>query len=120
MWTMQDGLLLIAGGKDAAIPANIFPGAELYGFATIKTDAADYPPGTTVNMSGSGWKPCESVKLTLLESPLIDTHGPYTVTNDANGNISDSCFTMDFHDLFVTFSLTAVGSVSQARKDNLP
>src|SRR6267154_4383253 len=109
----QDGLLLVAGGKDAS--GTLLSSSELYGFATVKTDAADYPPGTTVNITGSGWQPGEAVSLTLVESPLIDTHGPYTVTADANGNISDSSFTTDIHDLNVKFTLTAVGSVSQAQ-----
>src|SRR5882724_3894965 len=111
----QDGLLLVAGGKDAATPPNALSSTEVYGFATVKTDAADYPPGTTVNITGSGWQPGETVTLTLVESPLIDTHGPYTVTADANGHISDSSFVTDEHDLNVKFSLTAVGSVSQAQ-----
>ena len=78
--TKVDGRLLIAGGSSAS--------AELYGFATVKTDAADYPPGTTVNITGSGWQPGETVTLTLVESPLIDTHGPFTTVADGNGNIS--------------------------------
>jgi len=109
----QDGLLLVAGGKDAG--GTPLSSSELYGFATVKTDAADYPPGTTVNITGSGWQPGEAVTLTLVESPLIDTHGPYTVTADANGNISDSSFVTDAHDLNVKFTLTAVGLVSQAQ-----
>ncbi|PYV20164.1 MAG: hypothetical protein DMG27_23710, partial [Acidobacteria bacterium] len=111
----QDGLLLVAGGKDSSTPPNTLQSGELYGFATIKTDKGDYPPGTTVNISGSGWQPGETVALTLVESPLIDTHGPYPVQADANGNISDSSFTTDAHDLNVSFTLTAAGSVSQAQ-----
>ena len=109
----QDGLLLVAGGKDAS--GAPLSSSELYGFATVKTDAADYPPGTTVNISGSGWQPGETVILTLVESPLIDTHGPFTAIADANGNISDSSFVTDTHDVNIKFSLTAVGLVSQAR-----
>src|SRR5204863_6441433 len=78
----QDGLLLVAGGKDAK--DNTLQSSELYGFATVKTDKADYPPGTTVNITGSGWQPGEIVALTLVESPLIDTHGPYAVQADAS------------------------------------
>src|SRR5258707_7827673 len=102
----QDGLLLVAGGKDAS--GTPLSSTEVYGFATVKTDAADYPPGTTVNITGSGWQPGETITLMLVESPLIDTHGPYTVTADANGHISDSSFVTDEHDLNVKFSLTAV------------
>src|SRR5438094_1328428 len=71
----QDGLFLVAGGKDSS--GATLQSGELYGFATVKTDKADYPPGTTVNITGSGWQPNEWVTLTLVESPLIDTHGPY-------------------------------------------
>src|SRR5437764_1182131 len=84
-------------GKGSSTPPNTLQSGELYGFATIKTDKADYPPGTTVNITGSGWQPNETVALTLVESPLIDTHGPYPVQADASGNISDSSFTTDIH-----------------------
>src|SRR4029077_6038044 len=102
--TKVDGRLLIAGGTSAS--------AELYGFATVKTDAADYPPGSTVNITGSGWQPGETVTLTLVESPLIDTHGPYPVVADSNGSISDSSFVTDAYDVGIRFYLTAVGSLS--------
>src|SRR5207245_8375245 len=74
----QDGLLLAAGGTDAS--GNTLASTELYAFPTVKTDQADYPPGTTVNITGSGFTPGETVTITLVESPLIDTHGPYTIT----------------------------------------
>jgi trimeric autotransporter adhesin len=111
----QDGLLLVAGGNDASTPPNTLASTELYGFATVKTDQADYAPGTIVTITGSGWTPGETVTLTLVESPLIDTHGPFTVTADASGNISNSSFVTDSHDLNVKFILTAVGSASQAQ-----
>ena len=40
----EDGLLLVAGGSGLA-------SAELYGFATVKTDKPDYAPGETVIVS---------------------------------------------------------------------
>src|SRR6266404_4017058 len=111
----QDGLLLVAGGKDAAAPPNPLVSTESYRFATVKTDAADYPPGTTVNITGSGWQPNETVTLTLIELPLIDTHGPYTVTADANGNIVNIDFRTNLEDVGIRFYLTAVGAASQAQ-----
>jgi uncharacterized repeat protein (TIGR01451 family) len=98
-----DGRLLVAGGSNQA-------SAELYSFATVKTDQSDYPPGTTVTITGSGWHANEVVTLELVESPLIDTHGPFQVTTDASGNISNSSFVTDQHDLNVHFTLTATGS----------
>ena len=108
----QDGYLLVAGGSDGTNP---LAATELYGFATIKTDKADYAPGQTVTISGSGWQPGETVTLTLLESPLIDTHGPFTAVADSNGNLANIDFVPDSHDLDIQFYLTATGSVSQAQ-----
>jgi len=107
----QDGRFLAAGGTNLA-------STELYGFASVKTDAADYPPGSTVTITGSGWRPGETVTLTLVESPLFDTHGPYNVVADGNGNISDSSFVTDEHDLNIRFYLTAVGSQSGVQAQN--
>ena len=42
-----DGLLVLAGGSGQK-------SAELFGFATVKTDQEDYAPGTTVTITGSG------------------------------------------------------------------
>ncbi|PYX47611.1 MAG: hypothetical protein DMG79_13520 [Acidobacteria bacterium] len=112
----QDGLLLAAGGTDAS--GNTLDSTELYAFPTVKTDQSDYPPGTTVNITGAGFTPGETVNITMIESPLIDTHGPYTVTADQNGNIADSSFTTDSHDLSVRFWLSAVGSTSGIQAQN--
>ncbi len=113
----QDGLLLVAGGKDAATPPNALASTELYGFATVKTDKADYAPGTTVTITGSGWKPGETVTLSLVEVPPIDTHGPYYATADANGNILNTDFVTNAYDVNIRFYLTALGQTSgfQAR-----
>src|SRR5205823_1734989 len=70
----NDGLMLLAGGSASGDGKNGTAAAELYGFATVTTDQADYHPGTTVTITGSGWVPGETVSLTLLESPLHDTH----------------------------------------------
>lgn len=107
-----DGILAVSGGSSGT---GTLASAEVYGFAWVKTDAADYPPGTTVNITGGGWLPNETVTITLVESPLIDTHGPFTAVADANGNISNSSFITDLHDVSVQFTLTAAGSVSQAQ-----
>ena len=109
----QDGLLLVAGGSDANGAA--LASAELYGFATVKTDQADYSPGTTVTITGSGWQPGETVTLSLVEWPLIDTHAPLTAVADANGNIFNSQFSPDAHDIGILFYLTATGAASQAQ-----
>src|SRR5436190_14982055 len=105
--TKADGRVFIAGGSSAS--------AELYGFATVKTHAADYPPGSIVTITGTGWQPSETVTFTLVESPLIDTHPTMTAVADAFGNISNNQFSPDVHDVDVRFYLTATGSQSQAQ-----
>jgi hypothetical protein len=108
-----NGVLLVAGGADASgSPLN---SSEVYGFATIQTDQGDYAPGTNVAIMGSGWQPGETVTLQLVESPLVDPQASYSVIADANGNISNSSFTTDSHDINVKFTLSAIGSVSRAQ-----
>jgi hypothetical protein len=103
-----DGTAMVAGGSNLG-------STELYGFATIKTDASDYPPGTPVQISGTGWEPGETVTLSLLESPDYDTHPAMTVVADAQGNIANSDFAPDSHDVGIRFYLTAAGAKSQAQ-----
>ncbi|HEX6907272.1 MAG TPA: hypothetical protein VF154_11730, partial [Terriglobales bacterium] len=111
--SIADGLLLVAGGQNSG--AGALASGELYGFATVKTDQSDYAPGTTVNITGSGWQPGETVTLTLAESPNLDTHPAMTAIADQNGNISNSQFSPDSHDLNVRFYLTAAGTQAQAQ-----
>jgi hypothetical protein len=80
--------------------------------ATVMTDKPDYAPGEIVTITGSGWQPGETVTLSLVESPLIDTHPDLTAVADANGDIVNNQFSPDSHDLDITFTLTATGGTS--------
>ena len=80
--------------------------------ATVMTDQADYAPGTIVTITGSGWQPGETVTLSFVESPLLDTHPDLTAIADANGNIFNNQFSPDSHDVDITFTLTATGGTS--------
>ena len=51
---------------------------ECFGYATVKTDKADYWPGETVTITGSGWQPGETVTLKISED--ADTHNDFTYT----------------------------------------
>ncbi len=106
--SIVDGLLMMAGGSSQT-------SAELYSFATVKSDQSDYAPGTTVTITGTGWQPGETVTLTLVETPLIDTHPTMTAVADQNGNIFNNQFSPDSYDVSVRFYLTATGSQSQAQ-----
>jgi uncharacterized repeat protein (TIGR01451 family) len=111
----NDGLLLLAGGSAKADASAPTKRAELYGFATVKTDKADYAPGQRVTITGSGWVPGETVTLTLTEEPFIDTHALKSVRADGSGNIMSDEFVPDEADLGVKFYLTATGGQSQAQ-----
>ena len=100
-----DGRLLVAGGSNLS-------SAELYGFATIKTNATEYAPGTPVFMTGSGWKPNEKVTLYLHETPSVEPNPVLTTVADAFGNINDSAYAPDILDLGIRYYLTAVGATS--------
>src|SRR5262249_12997340 len=108
----QNGLLLMAGGSSAGAPVS---SAELYGFATVKTDLADYAPGSIVTITGTGWQTGETVTLTLVESPYYDTHPVMTAVADGQGNITNTDFSPDVHDVGIRFYLTASGNQSQAQ-----
>jgi hypothetical protein len=65
-----------------------------------------------VTITGTGWQPGETVTLSFVESPLIDTHPDLYATADANGNIFNNQFSPDQHDLNISFTLTATGQTS--------
>ena len=54
------------------------PDAEVYRFATIKTDKDDYAPGELAVITGSGWQPNEEVTLVFQEDPAV--HDDYALT----------------------------------------
>ena len=103
-----DGRLLVAGGSGLST-------AELYGFATVKTDKADYAAGETVTISGSGWQPSETVNLRLTEVPKTHDDRTFAATADEAGNILNNEFAPEEHDAGVRFYLTASGARSQAQ-----
>jgi hypothetical protein len=87
--------------------------AELYGFATVRTDQADYSPGTKVVITGSGFAAGETVTLTLLEEPYLDTHTIDPVVAGSDGSIYSDQFIPDEDDLGIKFYLTATGTVTR-------
>jgi hypothetical protein len=94
------------------------PTGEYFGYATVKTDRADYWPGETVTISGSGWQPGERVALKISED--ADTHNDFTFTAvaDAQGRIENKEFAPIenevFHHFGMRFYLTATGVASTA------
>jgi len=106
--TVIEGLALAAGGDAGSA-------AEVYRFATVKTDYPDYGAGEYVGVSGTGWQPGETVTLVIHE---LGTGDPDVVLNavaDQSGNIANSQFAPSAGDYGVRFLLTAMGSNSLAQ-----
>src|ERR1044071_3230444 len=87
--------------------------------AWATTDAADYPPGSTVYISGGGFAPGETVQCQVLTltQPNDDltspAHQPWTTTADNAGNIATTWYDpLDQDELNSTLQLTATGQMS--------
>jgi hypothetical protein len=108
------GALIVAGGKNIY---GCLAGSEVYSFATIETDKSDYPPGTPVTMTGSGWKPGETVLLQVTAYPMDQHRIEFTgaALADGTGQIRLSGFQVDQSHLGSRFLLSATGSESQAQ-----
>jgi len=90
--------------------------------ATIKTDQLDYPPGSTVLITGTGWQAGETVTLQVLhegetgDNATSGAHAPFTAVADANGNVTSQWIVpLDEDELGATLLLTADG-VSSGRQ----
>ncbi len=80
--------------------------------ASIETDKDDYTPGETVVMFGSGWEPFETVELVLQQTPgTFDDRVFITVAN-ADGDILDDTFQVEWHHYHASFRLIATGGSS--------
>src|SRR5215203_3617071 len=80
--------------------------------ASIETDKDDYTPGETVIMFGSGWEPFETVELVLQQTPgTFDDRLFITVAN-ADGDILDDTFQVEWHHYHASFLLLATGRSS--------
>ena len=91
------------------------PDAEVYRFATIKTDKDDYAPGELAMITGSGWQANEEVTLLFQEDPAVHDDYVLKVNADSNGNIFWNQWAPEQHDFGVRFYLTATGSKSKAQ-----
>src|SRR5215217_669046 len=87
----------------------VFPAmASAQGAPTIQSDQADYPPGATVTLSGSGWQPGESVHINVNDTYGATWTRNVDVTANANGEITDS---FSLPNSFVSdYNVTATGA----------
>src|SRR5229473_2768224 len=86
---------------------------------TVSTDQSDYPPGSTVYITGAGFAPGETVQCQVLHSPTggddatSPAHQPWTTIADDSGNIATSWYIPLAEDeLNSTLQLTAIGRTS--------
>jgi hypothetical protein len=90
-------------------------GGKAYAQATVTTDQSDYPPESTVNITGSGFAPGETVQLQVLNvtdpTDTGDEHDPWTVTADTNGNFTATWYVTD-DEANMKLQLTATGLTS--------
>src|SRR6266542_3251507 len=115
-----DHKILVAGGVDNN-NALLDLGA-LFNPARVTTDYDDYPPGTPVGITGSGFKPNETVQLQVLhigDTPPVDDnetsppHEPWTAPADANGNLDTTWnIPAEEDELGATLEVTAKGLMS--------
>ncbi|TWI09016.1 hypothetical protein IP98_02731, partial [Flavobacterium cauense R2A-7] len=81
--------------------------------ASISSDKADYQPGDTLRLSGTGFLPGETVTLHFDETPTVcpNGHNRSTVA-DSNGNIFYDQFYFNINHVGVAFVVTATGQSS--------
>ncbi len=99
------GLLFLGATNSALAQTN----------ATVTTDKEDYAPGSTVQITGSGFQNNETVQLQVLRTDIPENsgeeHDPWTVTNDASGNFQTTWY-VTYDELGATLELTATGLTS--------
>ena len=103
------GSVLAAGGTGSSASQ-----AERYWFPTVSTQNPEYAPGMPVQMSGSGFKPNETVDLHIhlwVDQTTQDAPDA-TVTADASGNFTYNGYSPDSGDVGARYHLTAVGETS--------
>ncbi|GLC23682.1 MBG domain-containing protein [Roseisolibacter agri] len=100
-----------AGGQVVLVTAE---GANTGG-ATVQTDRNDYVPGSMVTITGAGFAPGETIKITLHEDPLVHEDRTLSATADQAGAFVDTTFSPEAHHLGVRFVLTATGQTSARR-----
>jgi autotransporter-associated beta strand protein len=91
---------------------------SIFGQAVVSTDSADYHPGSTVMIRGSGFVAGETITLQIIHARggdnVVDgVHAPWNVVADADGNIAATWLVpKDRDELGATLLLTADAKAS--------
>jgi len=100
------GALLATGGLDAGFAP--LRSTERFHFPTLRTDQLDYLPGQTAVLSGTGWRPGETVTIAIHESSG-DPDTVLTTVADAAGGFETPGPTFTAADHGVRFVTVATG-----------
>lgn len=88
---------------------------QMLGQPSVLTDHADYSPGSTVSISGTGFQPAEAVRLQILRIDVPDNNGPehqpWQVNADDQGDFL-AAWLVTSHEAGATLELTATGLAS--------
>src|SRR6266542_2278451 len=85
---------------------------------TLTSDQADYAPGTTATLTGSGFQAGETVAVQVLHAdyqpgdPIGEDHEPWYVTADDNGNFTTTWHVCEDDCIGATLIATADGQTS--------
>src|SRR5918995_1601707 len=74
---------------------------------SISTDKDDYQPGDTVQFTGIGWLPGDTLDIVLTDDPLTHPPHAWSVIVGADGTFHDTTYIVDEGDLNVSFTLVA-------------
>ena len=86
---------------------------EMSDYPSVSTDSDFYAPGDSVIISGSGWRPGETITLTIREVPAASDALTFRAVADEEGCFSNSQFSPEQHDRgAVTYWVTATGDSS--------
>jgi hypothetical protein len=108
----QSNLALVAGGAGSGGQILNTISVLNSSAATVTTDKIDYGPGELVAITGTGFQPNETIKLTLHEEQAVHEDRTFTSVADGEGNFTNTDFTPEAHHFGVTFLLTAKGQTS--------
>jgi hypothetical protein len=106
---LRRGGIVVAGGKNGTTNLK---DSEVYSFATVESDKDDYHPGESAHLTARGFKPGETVQLTVAAFPLDQHQTEFTASAqaDGNGNAAFANFNIDQSHLGARFLATATGS----------
>ncbi len=89
----------------------------VYAQATVSTDSDNYPPGSRIHITGSGWLPGETVGLSIYKNSTDVLRAELTSAADGAGEIVNDEFVLDASDANSGFAVQATGSVSGLRAE---